>query len=313
MTNTLTRVGDHAQFEIMNAQTLNIKKQVSEANRQMVTGLKTQKLSDIAPEARRYLNILDSQEKNKQYIRNIDDTLRRLEMMRSQVEQLIGMSTELKARLKGAVGNATTIDHGLNSFAKGRLENLEQILNATDGTGQNLFGGDRTEGKVVDASLYPTPGPGDSLSQDYYAGNSTKHTIAVGDGLSMTYGVTANESGFNRMIHALKIASTRTPESNPSSTNMVVLREAQDHADAALNDLTAVQERILTAQKALKREKESLEDLDQFMTEQVSGIIEADPKETYMRLVQLLNQQSMSMVAMHKVFSTDALTQLLSR
>lgn len=313
MANILTRIGDHAQYELMNAQTLNIKKQISEANHQMASGHKARYLSDIAPEARRYLNVCNAQEKNKQYIRNVDDTLRRLEAMQSQVDQVISMNTELRARLKGAVGNATIIDDGLNAFAKGRLENLEQILNATDTTGQNLFGGDRTEGKVVDTSLYPTPGTGDPLSQAYYAGNSTKHEINVGDGLSITYGVTANEKGFNRMIHALKIASTRIPEANPSSPSMVSFREAQDHVDTALHDLTAIQERIITAQKALKGEKEKLEDLNQFMEEQASEIMEVDPKEAYMRLVQLLNQQSMSMVAIHKVFNTDALTQLLSR
>lgn len=313
MVNSLTRIGDSAQFDVMSSQTQNIKKQVSETNRQMVTGLKAHMLSDIATESRRHLNIAGTINKNSQYIKNIDDTMRRLESMRTQVEQLISMNSEFKARLKGAVGNATVVDTGLNAYAKGRLENLEQILNTTDGSGQNLFGGDRTEGKIVDTALYPAPGSGDPLSQAYYAGNSTKHKITIGDDLYVTYGVTANEPGFNRMIHALKIAATRTPEANPTSTNMTVLREGQDQADSAHNDLVAIQERILTAQKALKQKKESLEELNHFMSQQDSEIMEVDPRETYVKLVQLLNQQSMSMVAMHKVFSTDTLTQLLSR
>ncbi|MCR6632564.1 MAG: flagellin [Magnetospirillum sp.] len=151
--------------------------------------------------------------------------------MGDMIDQLTSLRSTLSAAKSGAADAAT-----LNDTGAGLLEDLADLMNLRQ-DGRYLFAGSNTGTAPVDTSLLSTPSIPSSADAAYYTGNDELASVRISGQQTLTYGVTAGGSAFEKALRASNIVATMT--TTPLDED--ALDEAYDLATEALDGLIAAQ------------------------------------------------------------------------
>src|SRR3546814_15586833 len=79
--------------------------------------------------------------------------------------------------------------------------------------GRHLFAGSMTDTAPVDLAALPADGlfGADGAAAFYYRGDGEEPSVRTGGASTLSYGVTADEPGFARLLQALQIVKTTAP------------------------------------------------------------------------------------------------------
>ncbi len=171
-----------------------------------------------------------------------------------------------------------------NANTEIRLDNFLENVAASDGTINT------NEARPGDIGY-------DSSNPSYYRGDSNKLSVRIGDDMTVEYGVTADDSAFEKLIRALY--TVKNANVTPGNIDRATLENALGLAVEAIGELPVIVSEIGANRLTLQNFKNRHEDFLVFTQETVSQIENVDVAEAISRLSseQLLLEASYTLIA----------------
>jgi flagellar hook-associated protein 3 FlgL len=236
----MTRVANLAQQDRTIALIMDAQTRMRDAQMRVSSGAQSQDYQGIARDTSRLVNLENAHVKVTQYVETNNFVDQRLRKMETSVSGMIDIMSEYKSLLISALnsGNAQNLD--MNNQAVQLRDQMAALLNTKE-DGRFLFSGAMTDTAPVDTTQLPisyTVPTSDGDSAAYFQGNSQKFSVRADDSLTLSYGVTADETGFEQAIRALDLMVKAGP------TDVTALNHALDVTNQALDGLPDIRTRI---------------------------------------------------------------------
>ncbi|MGF1608285.1 MAG: flagellin [Kiloniellales bacterium] len=183
---------------------------------------------------------------------------------------LTGGSITLSIDITTTLDDATTNDPGTEINLGDALVNIAATAGAT-------------------SPLGAVPGePGyDPANPSYYQGNATKLTLRADQEVTVSYGVTAADAGFEKLIRALYITMQAA---EPGNINLDDLGDALKLSVQAIEEIPNIRSQIGTARKSLETLKSAHADMTLLAERIMSEIEDTDVVKAMSLLVQNTTQ-----------------------
>lgn len=199
----INRIGTRTGFESLmglNQQTLqrtyNLQIQIS-------SGLKSQNYSGISDVSGRLVNFEGAKTRLDQYLDDITVTRNRLSLAETQVDSIRDMANQFRNDLLNALNAENDQFQPTAEIAKQFMDQMESLLNVKDGD-QYIFSGSRSDVAPVNLKAFSTPIDVNTSNTEYYQGDDYEAFSRVGEGRTVTYGTTANDPTFEKLIRAMR-------------------------------------------------------------------------------------------------------------
>jgi len=242
------RVATFANAQQMIAAALRTQASMSEQQMQEASGVTSTDFGGYGSKAQQIIDLQVSVDRAQSYIDTATQVGSKIEVMYSAVNSVADLLTEFRSLLTSASSSASADTTTVQQSAADMLQQMAALLNTQYG-GKYLFGGARTDTQPVDvsAAAYPAMTSPSSASTSYYQGDDEIAAARVSDTQSVSYGVTADNTGFEQAMRAMNlVASTSTLSST-------TLDEALDLAVSAVDAVGIVQGRISNAASSIER------------------------------------------------------------
>ncbi len=287
----LTRIGDLAQSKLTTQLLLEAQTRVRETQIQISTGKVTDRFSGIASGANRLLAAKDTLQRIQKYQTNNDLADQRLSQMDSSLGSLDDLGNRLKVLLIQRLNDASAVPGTLSAEAEQLLDQAVADLNV-DLAGQHLFSGSRTDTTPV--VLDPTFSAFGSPDDTFYQGDDVNLTVRADDNREVTYGMTANQPGFQELIGAMRAAIEGDGSKDPT-----LLNSALDLLNSAMPKISGYRSEIGARQNALDRINDGHADAELYLQKQVSDIQDVDMTDAITRMTQdqMVVESSMATIA----------------
>jgi flagellar hook-associated protein 3 FlgL len=235
------RVATFALSDQMVAGALRAQATMANLQVQESSGLKSETLGGYGPDARHVINLQVSVTRAQSYVDSATLTDSKVQVMYSAVGSMVNVITQLRTQLSAATNGSSTGAASAISSAQQMLLQMGSLLN-TQYDGQYVFSGARTSTAPVDLSTFAS-GAGSTTTADtsYYRGDAEISAVRVSDDETVSYGVTADNSGFEQVMRVLNFVA------NSSSLSSSDITEALDLASNALSATSTVQARLSSA------------------------------------------------------------------
>ncbi|HWL74926.1 MAG TPA: hypothetical protein VNQ74_13740, partial [Burkholderiaceae bacterium] len=140
--------------------------------------------------------------------------------------------TQFRAQLTSATSASSTDAASVTESARNLLEQTASVLN-TQYSGSYLFGGSETKTAPVDVSStsYAAATSPSTADTSYYHGDSQLASVRVSDSQTVSYGVSADNIAFEKLMRAMNLVASNSPLSSDT------LNEALDLAVEAVDEL----------------------------------------------------------------------------
>jgi len=261
---------------------------------QLSTGKKAPDLASLGTQAVQTLSartLLSRQEAQTQQARQLGTTLA---LYDSNITAIDTMGIELRTTLMTAMG--TGDGAALQGAIEGAFAQFRSALNASDGNAP-LFGGSRSD--QVPFTLTTLADAAGATPATAFASDTVRASARVGDGVDVTFGVTAGEVGTGMLSVFRTLAEAGTIGTKPTDAQIDAFKTAIAQIDAA-----APQVRTVNAGNGLRQKQVELleargEERTALLTELVSDNEDAD----YAQLAIDLAQQKTVLQASFSVFS----------
>lgn len=285
----MTRIATLAQHNLTQSQIFQTQARIQDLQTQLSSGVQARRYSGIAADSSRLLNLESDRARIDQYIDGNGAVNLRLQTMEGSVAEVFDIASELKTLLVNAIsdGNASILP--LTETAQNMMNEVARALNAKLGD-RYLFSGTATGTPPVDLTdpnftAPPTSYPSNA-DTSYFQGNSTRLATRVADDFDVTWGVTADEAGFEQVIRALHLVATSNNTPTPDTNR---LQEALTVVNQAIDNLPVIRSRIASAQRSIEQVNGSHEDIKLYIDETITDIKGVD---IALAVTRLTNDQS---------------------
>jgi flagellar hook-associated protein 3 FlgL len=280
----MTRVVNLAQQNLIMSYIRDAQTRMQETQIQMSTGYKSQRYSGIAADARQVVNLESSRARIDQYQANNKTVDLRLQTMESSTAQVLDAATQLKTLLTNALNASNANDMAVGLQAQNLLNEVSKQLNVKIGD-RYLFSGSKTDTPPVNLSAAgytapPTTYPS-VADTGYYQGDDTILSTRAADDYDISYGVTANDPAFEKIIRALQLTATVTTSPTLDRDR---LQDALNLANDAVNTLPTIRSRIGATQNALDAANDDHADMSTYMDQTILQLTSVDVTEAASRL-----------------------------
>ena len=288
----MVRVSNYALHTVSLANMQAVQSRLAEHNVAISSGKVAQRYSGIAPESGRLVNLESLLQELNQFKENNDLVDTRLQAMESATSQMFDIASQIRTQLVQAMnpGNAEVMP--LNELAQSLLEQVGSLLN-TEHNGRHLFAGSKTNTPPVDlnaAGFLPPPAVPSTADTLYYQGDATQLSTRADENVTVNYGVTADETGFEELIRALHIAANVTTAPVPDTNR---INEALRVAELAVNDIPPIIARIGGSRAALESATKSHDDRMLYTQQTISDLENVDVTEA----ITLMSQDEITLEA----------------
>ncbi len=279
----MSRISSLFQHNTVLRNIFSSQQRIQTAQFQISTGKVTARYTDIAQDSRRLISLETSLARSHQYLSNNRLVTLRLEAMELSTATTFEAASKLKTLLVNAINSSNASEFSINLEAQNLLDEVSKQLNIKIGD-RYLFSGGVTNVAPVDLddtdfadvpSFYPT-----SADTAYYQGDSTDHVARAADDFDITYGVTADETGFEQLIRALRM----TADASTDPIETVRFQEALDVVSEAIDNIPTIRSRIGASLKAIETADNAHRDMDLLIERSISDIENVDIPETVAKL-----------------------------
>lgn len=280
----MTRISNIAQHNLTISQIFETQSRLQRAQLQLSTGKKSPNYSGIAIDSQRLINLESSRSRTDQFVTNNRIVTLRLQTMELSVANVFEAASKLKTMLVNGLNASNASEFSLNLEADNLLQEVSKQLNVKIGD-RFLFAGNIIDTAPVDLnapgySAPPTVYPSNA-DTGYFQGDGTRVKVRAADDFDVTYGVTADEAGFEKLIRALQLAKTA---STSPTIDRLRLQEALAMVNEAIADIPNIRSRIGASLNALDKADVGHSDLLIFVEETISDIENVDITATVARL-----------------------------
>lgn len=297
----MTRVSDIGTFNMTLSNLRDTQNRMDQLTTQAATGYKTTRYSGIAANSRQLVNLESNLSRMDQYKTNNQNVQLRLKTMEQSTSSLVTVASNLKTLLTNALNNQNVDDLDLQGQTENMLAEASRQLNVKIGD-RYLFAGTRIDDAPIDLASFTTPATTypSTANTSYYQGDSTRLTTQAAENYDVSYGATADEPAFEKLMRALKLAATTTTD----PLDRARLNDALDLANQAIQEIPNVTSRIASAQTALDKVTSDNDDLKIYLNQSVTDITSIDVTEVMTRLTQdqtLLQASYMTISSLSKL------------
>ena len=280
----MTRIANLAQQTLILSQIHDAQSRMQETQIQMSTGYSSQSYAGIAPQTQLLVSLESNRARIMQYQTNNGTIDLRLQSMESAVGNTVDAATKLKTLLVNGLNNNIAADMSLGMQAQNLLNEVAKQLNVKIGD-RYLFSGSKTDTAPVDLSAagYGAPPPTYPSTADtgYYQGDGVVLTTRAADDYDVSYGVTADDPAFEKLIRALQLTATVT---TTPTLDRDRLQNGLDLVNQAINELSTVRSKIGGTQNALDAANQDHIDMTLYMEQSITKITQVDVAEAATRL-----------------------------
>jgi len=303
----VARIGSFANQQLILDATLRTQSQLAETRLQAATGKKSQTFSGIARDSSRLVNLKNEVAQAEQYIENTATTEKRLKLMNLSLETLDEIAREMRSITVNSLNHPAANTNNLSFVATEFLDQTVELLNQKDDS-RYLFAGGKTDTKPVDLNngVYtaPTPPPFDAVvDTGYYEGDATIQQVRIDDGVTVQYGITADQSAFEKVIRALdNIAQTTftnpitAAEKQVLNDAITLLTEATEN-NGAQKTIGGFAADVALDLRTIDTQKDWHNEFINFATDSIGDIENVDTAET----LSLLNFQQVQLEASFQI------------
>lgn len=227
-----------------------LRTQSTMANQQIqeASGLVSSDFGGLGSTTQQVLNLQVSATRSQTYIDAATLTNSKVQVMYSAVTSIAELATQFRALLTSATSASSTDAASVTESARSMLEQTASVLN-TQYNGSYLFGGSETKTAPVDVSStsYAAATSPSSADSSYYQGDGQLASVRVSDSQTVSYGVSADNTAFEKLLRAMNLVASNSPLSTGT------LNEALDLAVDATDGLGLVQTHISNASASIEK------------------------------------------------------------
>ena len=282
----MTRVTDYGQSQLQMFFLQNTQQRMFDTQNQVSTGFVSQNFAGIGADSSRLVSLQSSEARVTQYQSNAQIVDQRLTAMATDTSQIFDIASKFQTLLVNGLNAESSSDLNLNQQATDMLNQVQGLLNSQL-DGRYLFAGTATDTPPVDVNapgFVPPPGVyPSSPDTSYYQGNSTKLTARVDDNYDLSYGVTADQPGFEQLIRSLHLAATANV-GPPQDRNR--LEDALAAVKQAVQNIPDITSQIGGAQAAIQNIQSKHTDFKQFADKAIGDISNVDVTAAVTKLTQ---------------------------
>ena len=313
-------------------QTLRLVKQgqatMAQLQEQLSTGKKTNDLSNLsAPDSRNLLNLRANESRRENYQSVIGTLTPRVETAAASMEGMQTLISSIRQAMNGASNGEAAITAGLASQAKNALSQVDYFMNQKI-DGRFIFSGNRYDTPpLADLTALPSP-PAEAYpftavaspavplyDTDYDAaspaaaipGASVRDSVAIDDGLNVTYGITSTDPAFQQMIQGLRYAYAASQD--PAHYDDYTAKATQ-LLNAAQTSLRGVQSTNASNQALLKTVDARHDTFISLLKTDQDAINKIDTNEVAAKITTLQSQIEASYAATARITQLSILTYL---
>ncbi len=237
----LERVSTSRNFSETLTQLNQRQAEIADLRRQITSGIKASSFSDLGADTLQTLDLQSVIQSTEQFQNQNQVTQVRLGIVDSLIGQLQDLAQDVQQQV-ALKRSPSGLELDVTTFAQSSLDRIAAMLN-TRNTGRFLFAGSKTDTQPVTGTLDNLDGsyiPTDS----YYNGDNVRLSAKVGRNMTVEYGVTANEQGFQDIIGAVNMLLEA-----PTTAN---LERAAELAQSAIGGLSDIRSRVGLAMQRIE-------------------------------------------------------------
>lgn len=291
----MTRIADIAQNKAVTSLILDTQSRLNDKQAQISSNQKSQDYAGIASDSMQLVSLEASERRMEQYLTDntyvdlrLNGTLNSIDSLKHSINDIRGLLRSLM--VDGHL--ATGIDK--DNICDVKTQEIEDFLNTTI-NGRYLFSGSKTNTRPVDTGTMSSAPQYDAAfntkpeSTFYYNGDDTIIKARIDEGVVMEYGVTAANSGFEKLIRSIRIL--RSTDISGADTNyMAKVEHALNLINQSDGELQGLEMNIGTRIQQLDTTNKNIKISQNFARGIISDIESVD---TFQAVAELTQDQTM--------------------
>ena len=311
----VSRVTNLSSSRLINSLILKSQDRINEQQIKLTTQQKSQDYLGIGDDASRLLTVESSLRRIDQFVKDNAFIDMRMETMLNSMDAVGDILTEVRTLVRDVLEDGTLDGIDKNDFTEIKMDQLESFLNVKM-NGRFLFSGTKTDtppvnaGDLGDAPTFDADGITTTAEPSFfYQGDDNQVKARIDEGVTLEYGVKANDEGFEKLIRAMRLVkSTDLSDANVLGKFQHALNLLNESAD----NIAAVELNTGVKFQQLASTTQSLKDTKNILDGVVDEIERADTFEAVSILNQVQTQLEASYATAVRV-SNLSLTRFLTR
>jgi flagellar hook-associated protein 3 FlgL len=311
----VSRVTNLSSSRLINSLILKSQERINEQQIRLTTQQKSQDYLGIGDDASRLLTVESSLRRIDQFVKNNAFIDMRMETMLNSMDAVGDILKEVRTLVRDVLEDGTLDGIDKNDFTEIKMDQLEGFLNVKM-NGRFLFSGTKTDtqpvnaGDLADAPTFDADGVTTTAEPSFfYQGDDNQVKARIDEGVTLEYGVKANNEGFEKLIRAIRLVkSTDLSDANVLGKFQHALNLLNESADK----IGAVELNTGVKFQQLASTTRSLKDTKSILDGVVDEIERADTFEAVSILNQVQTQLEASYATAVRV-SSLSLTRFLTR
>ncbi|HIM20693.1 MAG TPA: hypothetical protein EYM28_08850 [Rhodospirillales bacterium] len=311
----VSRVTNLSSSRLINSLILKSQNRINEQQIRLTTQQKSQDYLGIGDDASRLLTVESSLRRIDQFVKNNAFIDMRMETMLNSMDAVGDILKEVRTLVRDVLEDGTLEGIDKNDFTEIKMDQLEGFLNVKM-NGRFLFSGTKTDtqpvnaGDLADAPTFDADGVTTTAEPSFfYQGDDNQVKARIDEGVTLEYGVKANNEGFEKLIRAIRLVkSTDLSDANVIGKFQHALNLLNESADK----IGAVELNTGVKFQQLASTTRSLKDTKSILDGVVDEIERADTFEAVSILNQVQTQLEASYATAVRV-SSLSLTRFLTR
>ena len=311
----VSRVTNLSSSRLINSLILKSQDRINEQQIRLTTQQKSQDYLGIGDDASRLLTVESSLRRIDQFVKNNAFIDMRMETMLNSMDAVGDILKEVRTLVRDVLEDGTLEGIDKNDFTEIKMDQLEGFLNVKM-NGRFLFSGTKTDtqpvnaGDLADAPTFDADGVTTTAEPSFfYQGDDNQVKARIDEGVTLEYGVKANNEGFEKLIRAIRLVkSTDLTDANVLGKFQHALNLLNESADkiAAVELNTGVKfQQLASTTRSLKDTKSILD-----------GVVDEIERADTFEAVSILNQVQTQLEASYATavrVSSLSLTRFLTR
>ena len=294
----MTRIADLSQNKIVTSLILDTQSRLADKQAQISSNQKSQNYAGISGDSMQLVSLETSERRMEQYKTDnvyvdirLNGALNSIDALKHSITDIRGILRSLMVDGKLAQG----IDK--DNISDVKTQEIKDFLN-TSLNGRYIFSGSKTNTRPVDNGNMATAPTYDAAFNTkaepsfYYQGDDTIIKARIDQGVVMEYGVTAANSGFEKLIRSVRILrSTDITGDPPNDADfMKKVEHSLNLLNQADNEIQSLQMNIGTRIQQLETTNKNITISQNFARGLISDIESVD---TYRAVAELTQDQTM--------------------
>ena len=313
----VSRVTNLSSSRLINSLILKSQDRIKEQQLKLTTQQKSQDYLGIGDDSSRLLTVESSVRRIDQFVKDNTFVDMRIETMLNSMDALGDIVRDVRSLVRDVLDDGNLPD-GMDKdeIAQLNMDLVAGFLNVKM-NGRFLFAGTKTDTKPVilsptELASAPTFNADNTTTTEpsfYYKGDDNQVKARIDEGVTLEYGVKANDEGFEKLIRAIRLVKS----TNLTDANVIAkFQHALDLLNQAEDKIAATELKTGIRFQQLDTTNKNLNDTKSILAGVVDEIERADTFEAVAVLNQVQSQLEASYTTAVRV-SSLSLTKFLQR